>query len=462
VKWLFFYIFKSFSSAWYWARRRFSKAGIFLIFCLALFASVGLDTNITMAYQGFVVLFTIFLLSTIWCCTESIRQKRFRKKRQRFISAERLLPRFGTVGERIEYQVTLRNHSTQSIQGLSYLEDLPDPRPQLGEFLNSHFIEEEKQSVLDRHLGSYRWTRLIEQKRSAILTEQFIPSLAANRETEMKIDLIPNRRGYIRFEGMTFAMPDLFGLIRTFDHHEAQQSLLILPKRYSLPNYALPGRRQYQQGGVALASSVGESEEFVSLREYRPGDPLRRIHWRSWAKTGKPVVKEYQDEFFIRHALILDTFLENTNEAVFEEAVSLASSFACTIQTQDSLLDLMFVGTEAYCFTAGRGVSHTEKMLEILAGVIPCTNKPFMSLHNLIMQHVSELSGCVCIFLQWDHSRQELIHLLKSLSIPLHVFVITDREKELINAGPMKDQTEHFHVLRNGHIQADLHAMGSL
>jgi uncharacterized protein (DUF58 family) len=55
---------------------------------------------------------------------------------------------------------------------------------------------------------------------------------------------------------------------------------------------------KYQQGGVALASNVGQSDEFVALRDYRQGDPLRHIHWRSWARAGKPVVKEFEDEFF--------------------------------------------------------------------------------------------------------------------------------------------------------------------
>src|SRR5204862_6450540 len=106
-----------------------------------------------------------------------------------------------------------------------------------------------------------------------------------------------------------------------------------------------------QHGGVALASAIGESEEFVSLRDYRPGDPLRRIHWRSWAKAGKPVVKDFQDEFFVRHALILDTFTEPDDLAVFEEAVSVAASFACTVDTQESLLDLLFIGPQAFTFT---------------------------------------------------------------------------------------------------------------
>src|SRR5205085_1884082 len=49
---------------------------------------------------------------------------------------------------------------------------------------------------------------------------------------------------------------------------------------------------------------------------------------------------------------------------LFEEAVSVAASFACTIDTQESLLDLLFVGPQAFCFTIGRGVAHADQMLE--------------------------------------------------------------------------------------------------
>src|SRR5436309_13793519 len=108
---------------------------------------------------------------------------------------------------------------------------------------------------------------------------------------------------------------------------------------------------KYQEGGVAMASNIGRSEEFVSLREYRSGDPYRHIHWRSWAKVGKPIVKEFEDEFFVRHALVLDTFIDDPQADVFEEAISVASSFACALESKESLLDLLFVGPEAFCLT---------------------------------------------------------------------------------------------------------------
>src|SRR2546430_6820801 len=113
---------------------------------------------------------------------------------------------------------------------------------------------------------------------------------------------------------------------------------------------------------------------------------LRRVHWRSAARVGRPVVKEYQDEFFVRHALVLDTFAERAESDVFEEAVSVAASLACSIQTQDSLLDLLFVGPETYCFTAGRGLGHTDRMLEVLAGVRPCRDRPFHALHRAVLE----------------------------------------------------------------------------
>jgi hypothetical protein len=208
---------------------------------------------------------------------------------------------------------------------------------------------------------------------------------------------------------------------------------------------------KYQLGGVSMASSVGESEEFVSLREYRPGDPLRRMHWKSFAKLGKPIIKEYQEEFFVRHALILDTFGSTASEPIFEEAVSIAASLAWTIQNQDSLLDLMFVGPEAYCFTSGRGVRHIEQMLEILASVQMCHEKDFESLEHLVFTHAAELSGCVCVFLAWDQSRQDLVKGLLARRVPLRVLVVSDSD-ERFPLGVMEAQPENFHVLPQGQV----------
>jgi len=113
---------------------------------------------------------------------------------------------------------------------------------------------------------------------------------------------------------------------------------------------------------VALASTIGEAEEFVGLREYRPGDPLQRVHWKSFARTGKPIVKEFQDEFFERHALVLDTSTDRGEDIAFEEAVAVAASFVYAIDTQECLLDLLFVGAAVHTYTGGRGQLRAEHL----------------------------------------------------------------------------------------------------
>jgi uncharacterized protein (DUF58 family) len=219
--------------------------------------------------------------------------------------------------------------------------------------------------------------------------------------------------------------PDPLGLVRALRPQALPAALVILPRRYPLPPLELPGTRRYQPGGITLASSVGDSEEFLSLRDYRPGDPLKRIHWRSLARARKPIVREYQDEFFVRHGLVLDTFVPAPT-AVFEEAVSVAASFAAAVQTQDSLLDLMFVGTEAYVFTAGRGVGHVDRMLEVLAEVEPCRERDFSALHGLVLARHGVLSGLVCVFVAWDEARRAFVNHLRALGVPSLVLVVSD------------------------------------
>ena len=189
---------------------------------------------------------------------------------------------------------------------------------------------------------------------------------------------------------------------------------------------------------------------------------MRHIHWKSSAKFGQPLVKEFQDEFFVRHGLILDTFAGVEKRDLFEEAVSIAASFASTVETQDSLLDLMFVGPQAFCFTAGRGVAHAEQMLEILAAVTLCQAKPFQSLHNLVLEHTPALSGCVCVFLTWDQPRQELVRNLKQLGLPLLVLVMRDAgDESALQPGPLQNAPECLRAVPLGHVADALRGLPS-
>jgi uncharacterized protein (DUF58 family) len=434
-------LYRTYVRVRYWAGRRFTPAGL-AVFCTMILAGLmGPDTDNNVIYQAFALTLALVAISIstgIW----------FTGK----FAVARALPRFGTVGVPLAYSVRVSNQGRRSQKGLVYLERLADPRPSFSEWLAVQVAE-------NRRLRSFRFSqhRRTDPFKPAVINEVCVPPVPPGQEAEVQVEFIPRRRGLLHFAGCTLGRPDVLGLFRGLKRLPLRQSALILPKRYPLPSIALPGRHKHQDGGVALASQVGQSEEFISLRDYRHGDPLRHIHWRSWARAGKPVVREFEDEFFVRHALVLDTFGKYRHSEAFEEAVSVAASFACTIRSQESLLDLLFVGVQSYCFTAGRGLAHADQMLEILASVQPCDDKPFSSLETLVLRQIGIVSGCVCVLLHWDKQRREFVRKLRALSLPVLVLVVVEREDPIdLDPGPMRDMPANFLVLRSGHIEPGL------
>jgi hypothetical protein len=429
-------------SSWsrYQATRRFTRAGLAVLGGSCVATTLALDPENTVGYQGFTLLMGMLLVALL-----------FRVGFRASFAAERLLPRFGTVGQPFTYRVGLRNLTRKIQTGLTLLEDLADVRPSFDQWKELQ-LDDQKHTRPFR-LGQRRQGNPF---RLAKIKEALVPPLPPQQSGEARIELTPLRRGLVHFNGLTLARPDPMGLLRALYHIELPASVLILPKRYALPPVALPGALKYQRGGVAMASNVGQSDEFVALREYRRGDPMRHIHWRSWAKVGKPIVKEFEDEFFVRHALILDTFTDRPHTDEFEEAVSVAASFACTVLTQESLLDLLFVERQAYCFTAGRGLAHADQMLEVLASVQPCKGS-FSALDELVVGHSGSVSGCIFVLLAWDESRQRLVKKLKALGLPVLVFVIQPSGKsQPLDPGPMRDDPERLVALEVGKAEEQL------
>ncbi len=220
-----------------------------------------------------------------------------------------------------------------------------------------------------------------------------------------------------------------------------------MPRRYPLPPIELPGGAAFKISGEANTNSIGTSGEFVGLRDYRPGDPLRQIHWKSWARAGKPIVKELEDTYYPRYGLIVDTLSTGNTDHAFEEVISVAASFAASLDTSESLLDLMFIKNEAHIVTAGRGVERAEKLLEVLAGVSPERTPHFDALSRLVIRHRDDLTSCLVIFNGWDDARAEFLQSLLQhgvVCVPL-----------IVGTGP-KPPGAPGHWLESGNIARDL------
>jgi uncharacterized protein (DUF58 family) len=432
-------LFRVASALNYHLPRRLTQAGMLAFAGVLLTGAVGTDLDQSVAFQAFALLFSLLALASLWVPW-------FRGQ----FAIQRQLPRLASVGQTFRYRVQVRNLSPRGYGDLELMEDLAEPHLSFERFATA------MRSMRRRAFRLLPEPGLGVQVRPAVSKPVGLGNLKPHGLASAEVEITPLRRGHLRLDGVTVAARDPLGLVRAFVQIKAAQSVVVLPKRYPITRMAFSGTRHYQPGGVALASTVGESEEFVSLREYRPGDAFRRIHWRSWARTGRPIVKEYQDEFFIRHGLVLDTFARPGQELLFEEAVSVAASFACSLDTQESLLDLLFAGARSYCFTAGRGLGRSEQILEVLASVEPSRKGGFDLLSELVLRHASLLSACICIFMAWDERRQELVRELRAIGLPVLPLVVVDNG----NLPKVLDEGQRVYFLKRGEIGRGLQSIG--
>ncbi len=397
-----------------WTWSRITPAGALVLWTMAGAGSFT-DVSQTLAHQVFAFLGCLSLLSLAWVLGRKPR-----------LSLTRSIPNNASVGEPFPVRIQLHNLARRWVRNCQFREGFPDYRPTLVEFATLEEPNESHRNWFDRRYRFYRWRWLCNRNIHAVAESIPIPDIPPEGEVRLTFDLVPRRRGRLTLTAATAARMDPFRLIRRVNKIQDQpSSIVVYPRRFSLPRMPLPGlTQQWQRGGVALAGSVGDSEEFTSIRDYRPGDPMRKFHWAGWARTQRPVVKEFQEEYFVRHAMLLDTVGGGPDSDAFEDAVSLAASFACDIDQHDTLLDLMFVGDHAYMFTAGRGLAHSAQMLEILAGVELRPDGNPADLEELVFRHIDRLSGCVLIFLRWDEPRRNLRQRLEIQRVPTLTFII--------------------------------------
>ena len=406
---------RALSALQHFGSERLTHSGWLVLGAAATAAALGIDTGRTMSYQAFAfgaALLLVALISALF----------FRAR----VSVERQLPRYATAGERFDYRVVVHNHGRRPLEALMVRETLRDPRPSYAEWRRAREPGEEKRNWFDRHQGYFRWRWLIERRTPERAAREALADVRPGEHRAVTLWLRPRRRGRLELDAVQLSRTEPLGLVRGLARISAAGRVTALPKRYRLPSIALPGQRRFQQGGVALATSVGDSEEFIGLREYRPGDPLQRVHWKSYARTGSPIVKEYQDEFFERHALVLDTSTDRGENEAFEGAVAVAASFVYAIDTRECLLDLLFVGGEVRTYTAGRGQMQLEHMLEVLAGVGPSAPADFADLARAVLGQRAGLTSCIVVLLEWDEARKHLVEALRRTGIELRVLLVSE------------------------------------
>jgi uncharacterized protein (DUF58 family) len=127
------------------------------------------------------------------------------------------------------------------------------------------------------------------------------------------------KRGLYTLTGYRLATKFPFALFRKSRDVESALDVLVYPARVPVPR---PPPRAATRGD-AIADRLGRRGEFFGLREGRPGDDRRDVHWKSSARSGRLLVREYEDELARRVVIGVDNALpQAVRDAVTDAALT--------------------------------------------------------------------------------------------------------------------------------------------
>jgi uncharacterized protein (DUF58 family) len=266
-----------------------------------------------------------------------------------------------------------------ALRGLEFRRELPPMawQGEEGEFVyqarNTTHVSRYFLSVQEKLPG---WITTVEE-------EPPLFNVAANDSTRVATAVRYARRGVYQVESFDASAMDPLGVFAFTKHVACDGELVVYPMPEPMRSVGLSGAGRYGWQEMTTALMRGYGVDPDGVREYAPGDPLRRIHWRQTARTGKLNVIEFEEPESISIAIILDlqrgTDVGEEADSTLEYAVRLAASVAYQAVQQGASVQLIAPTgwsqsetTESILRAAalsGRGQTHLFTILDALARV---------------------------------------------------------------------------------------------
>lgn len=178
-----------------------------------------------------------------------------------------------------------------------------------------------------------------------------------------------SRRGVLQVGPLTLEIADPFGLATRRATGAPSLEVTVFPQVERIVALRGGGDRN-PLGSVAHRNALGrQGDDFYALREYVLGDDLRRVHWKSTARSEDLMVRQDELPWLEKTTVVLDARRAAHTEESFERAVSAAASVVTAATRGGQVVRLLASsGTDS---EPGTGIAHTDAILEALARIDP-------------------------------------------------------------------------------------------
>lgn len=300
-------------------------------------------------------------------------------------------------------------------------------------------------------------------------------AVARGKSVTAAYAITPSQRGELHFLPAELRVRSLLRLLELKRFVGPAQAIRAYPNFAAVARYAwLAGDRRLTEIGIKTYTQRGEGTDFKELTEYRPGESLRHIDWKSTLKLQRPIVREFQDERDQNVVFLLDCGRrmradesaapsgDSTGAPVlshFDHALNAVMLLAYVALKQGDAVGAMTFGhepaTRARLFAPRKGMVSFNALMASLGGVQP---QPVFSDYMLaardLMVRLRKRSLIVLITNFRDEDAAELAPALRLLRSRHLVLAASLRERvvrELIEQ-PLGRDTQRVFDIAGAHL----------
>jgi uncharacterized protein (DUF58 family) len=199
------------------------------------------------------------------------------------------------------------------------------------------------------------------------------------------------RRGHYRVDPLALRTGDPLGLFESHASVGGYSTVIVYPRVEALPGWRLPPA--FVEGSHhEHVRTPHTTPQATSIRQYVPGDAYNRIHWKSSARQGELLVKEFELEqtadVWIFLDLLASAHAGEGDESTLEYGVRAAAAIAARALTENRKVALTATGAHIAPLPADRGPRQYQKVMQALAAVQADGDKP---LEEVLVENVAQL-----------------------------------------------------------------------
>jgi uncharacterized protein (DUF58 family) len=162
---------------------------------------------------------------------------------------------------------------------------------------------------LTNHGRGVRWS-VVARDEHLQPADVFLAALGPRERIEIATMRTPARRGEIATSRVTLRSGAPFGVAERTRRLPVEARTLVLPRVVPLGDLPFLEPVGTTEPAVHTAPRRGQGPDYLAVREYRPGDSMRHVHWGLTAHHGRVMVREFEEERTRRLAIVVDTELD--------------------------------------------------------------------------------------------------------------------------------------------------------